>query len=314
MTVNNSAGVANCLWASSSSSSPSCVQTEHIIAGLILSGCCLVGVPTNIFVIASLGRRLRRTSITIHLLFSLAVSDILTLLCLPVGMVMFYNGFPLTDALCYLYFFFFFFCLSSGFITLVLMSIQRYFQVLHPKKWAWLSKRDQKVLVLGAWVLGALLSLPVLFCLRDDGAGDEGDARHSCTNLRIMPILEVVYSGLTVASYLILLYFYLRLVRGVNRVKLSNKYQSRMAKIILRILAASLAFSIPPLVLRVLHAVAALKESPHLLQLSKKLVFVECLYFLNPCLNPFLYFFSSRDRKGRDCSKGRESESCKDGF
>ncbi|KAF7648527.1 hypothetical protein LDENG_00155250 [Lucifuga dentata] len=83
-----------------------------------------------------------------------------------------------------------------------------------------------------------------------------------------------------------------------------------MTKRILCIIATSLAFSILPLTLRILHSAAKLAPSERLLQLSEKLVFLKCLYFCNHCLNPFLYFFVSWDcRKERNTEKQRKQKS-----
>uniref|UniRef100_UPI003AAA88C9 C-C chemokine receptor type 7-like n=1 Tax=Centroberyx gerrardi TaxID=166262 RepID=UPI003AAA88C9 len=264
-----------------------------IFACLVVGACCLLGIPANIVVIARLSCRLRHSTMTEHLFFNLAVSDLLFLLCIPAVAILIIAPYQF-------YFFFLFFCFSSGFFIVVLISVQRYYQVLHPQKWARLGQRGQWVLLLGMWVLAALLSLPALFL------PEESDVGISPRGLHILLVLGVVYISLPVFSYLVMITFYIRLVRGVNRRKFFNDSHSRMTKLIIRIIASSLAFSIPPLAYRMLQLAAILTHSDTLLELSDKLSFVSSFYFFKSCLNPFLYFFASRDRSGCDTERPME--------
>lgn len=103
--------------------------TSYVLAGVVAAASCLLGVPANVAIIAQLGRRVRGSSVTQRLFFSLALSDLLCLLCLPLGMYVFYSGTCLTDGLgeCLLYYFVF--CTTTDLNILVLISIQRYYQV-----------------------------------------------------------------------------------------------------------------------------------------------------------------------------------------
>lgn len=118
-------------YSSSGTPPTSCLRPSYIAACVIIGVSCLLGVPANIAVIVKLGRHLRGSSISQRLFFNLAVSDLLCLLCLPVGVEIFCNGPRLSHEACQLLFYSFFFCNTSGLNILVLISIQRYYQVCY---------------------------------------------------------------------------------------------------------------------------------------------------------------------------------------
>ncbi|XP_023273657.1 C5a anaphylatoxin chemotactic receptor 1-like [Seriola lalandi dorsalis] len=287
MSVNESSNTSS----NSPQSSGSIPDPWYIVAGVIVV-ICLLGIPANITVIIKLSRRLRGSSISQRLFFNLAVSDLLCLLCLPFGMLIFYSGSHMTYGVCRLVFYFFFFCVSSDLNILVLIGLQRYYQILHPNKWAKLDRTWQRLLLFSVWMLATLEAFPVVFSLTD--IKKEWTSTHSCSNHTITPFFEVVYIIFIVVSHLVLLSCYVLLVRGVNRAKMAKKKEPRATKLFIRIIAVSLAVAFFPLILRMLYVVALFKDSEELLHVSKMLTFVECFYFFNHCLNPFLYFFASQ--------------------
>ncbi len=132
MTVNGSSdffnsSISNCSF--SGTPLTSCLRPWYIAAGVVLAVSCLLGIPANITVIVKLSRHLRGSSISQRLFFNLAVSDLFCLLCSPVGMVVFFIAPHLTHGMCQLLFYFFIFCITSDLNILVLISIQRYYQV-----------------------------------------------------------------------------------------------------------------------------------------------------------------------------------------
>ncbi|KAG7240740.1 hypothetical protein INR49_026629 [Caranx melampygus] len=268
----------------------------YIVAGVIVV-ICLLGIPANIMVITKLGQHLRGSSISQRLFFSLAVSDLLCLVCLPFGMVIFYSGSHLPYSICQLLFYFFFFCVSSDLNILVLIGIQRYYQILHPQKWGRLARNWQRLLLSSVWMLAALEALPVVFSLTDMKTKKEWTGGHSCGDHSIAPAFEAVYIGFMILSHLALLTCYVLLVRGVSRAKMAEGKQPRATKLFIRIIAVSLAVAFFPFILRMLYVVALSTGNKDLLYISQMLTFVECFYFFNHCLNPFLYFFSSHYHK-----------------
>lgn len=149
------------------------------------------------------------------------------------------------------------------------------------------------------------MALPVVFFLKEVKSKDRQTESRSCRNQRVTPQLEAVYISFIACSHLILWSFYLLLVRGVKRTQMPNKKKPRVTQLFIRIIAVFLAVGFFPLVLRMLYVAASLIGSDKLLHVSKTLTFVECFYFFNHCLNPFLYFFASRHHRSESCSKRR---------
>ncbi|XP_026182164.1 proteinase-activated receptor 2-like isoform X2 [Mastacembelus armatus] len=175
--------------------------------------------------------------------------------------------------------------------------IQRYYQILHRDKWAKVTRIWQRLLLSSVWLLGALVALPVVFLLRDVNTEDEKTDGHSCNKQRIAPEFELVYIFFIVFSQLVLLSFYILLVRGLKRAQMPDKKQPKVDQLFIRIIAIFLACSVFPLIFRMLYVAEGFTKSDKLHHVSKMLTFVECFYFINHCLNPFLYFFASRYHK-----------------
>lgn len=166
-------------------------------------------------------------------------------------------------------------------------------QVLHPRKWANLGKRWQRFLLFTAWMLGALLALPVVFSLIKVKTEDKCTDGYSCNNRMITPALQIVYVLFIVFSQIVLLSFYLLLVRRVSQTQMPDRKPLRSTKIIITIIVVSLVVCFIPLILRVVH-VSVFFTADKVHHISKILTFAECFYFFKHCLNPFLYFFASR--------------------
>ncbi|MEQ2258952.1 hypothetical protein XENORESO_004900 [Xenotaenia resolanae] len=153
-------------------------------------------------------------------------------------------------------------------------------------------------------MLGGLLPLPLVLSLTDGKMGDEPSNRLSCRNKLITPQAEVVYMVIIISCQLVVLFFYVQLVRGVKKVQKSNEKKQKINKLFSRILAVSL-IDFLPLFARIVAIAAHSTGSKMLSDVSKNLTFIECFYFLNHCLNPLLYFFASRHQL-RDRGKKRK--------
>ncbi|XP_029351170.1 P2Y purinoceptor 8-like [Echeneis naucrates] len=280
-----------------SSSSLECLPTFsslpwYLIA--VVSVISLLGIPSNITVIGKLSWHLRGSNISQRLFFILAVSDLLCLLCLPIGLVVLHNGSPQVYVVCQLLVYIFFFCISADLNILVLIGLQRYFQIVRPDQWAKLSRNWQRLLLCSVWMLASLEALPVVFSLKHN----DNKSIPLCCGYRIAAAFEAAYIAFFVFGHLVLLSCYLLLVRRLNQTKMARKKLPRATKLFVRIIAVSLAVSFFPLIVRMLYVAALyIEDSDKLLEVSKKLTVVECFYFFNHCLNPFLYFFASRHEK-----------------
>ncbi|XP_038130662.1 apelin receptor B-like [Cyprinodon tularosa] len=295
--INTSSSVAfytNC--SSSSTFLLSCVHPAYIAAAVIATLSCLLGIPTNLLIIVKLSSRLRGTSMTKRLFFNLALSDLLSLFCVLVAGVIFATGPHLPHKLCQFFFYVFLFCVTSSSNILLLISIQRYYKILHHSKWGKLTRTWQRVLLSSVWMLGALLSLPPALLLNEKNKGDM-PSNSSCRNKEIHPTAELVYIAILMSGQLVLLFFYIKLVRGVKNIKMSDKLKQKINRLFSRILAVSLVDFLP-LIARLVAVAAHITHLEMLYDINKYLTCLECIYFLNHCMNPLLFFFASRHQLG----------------
>ncbi|XP_043964582.1 C-X-C chemokine receptor type 5-like [Gambusia affinis] len=282
----------------------SCTHPSYVAAGAIAVLSCLLGIPTNILTIVKLSSHLRGSSMTKRLIFNLALSDLLSLLCLVIAGAVFATGPHLTHGLCQLFFFVVLFCITSSSNILLLISVQRYYQILHHAKWEKVRRAWQRVLLSAVWGLGALLPLPLVFSLTEKTSGDAASNKTSCWNKMIKPQAEVVHVAIVMSAQLVVLVFYVKLVRGIRKVQMSDKKKQKINRLFTRILAVSL-IDFLPLFARVVAIAAHFTHSKTLSDVSRSLTSIEYLYFLNHCLNPLLYFFASRHQL-RDREKKRK--------
>ncbi|KAM4569215.1 P2Y purinoceptor 4-like [Odontesthes bonariensis] len=273
-----------------------CIPPWYLFAVVVVTVPCLFGIPANISVIVKLSRHLRGSTMSQRLFFNLALSDLLCLFCLLAGGIILLTELNSTlhSTLCQVLFYLFFFSLNSSLNILVLISFQRYYQILHHAKWAKVNRTWQRILLFSVWMLAALLALPPVFSLTEVKRETE---QPSCKSKRVTPEVEVIYIVYTVSCHLLLLFFCVLLVRGVKRLKMCDKKKRSVTKLFSRIIAVSLIVSFLPLMARVIYVTARLTESKNLLNVSKWITFIECFYFTNHCLNPWLYFFASLKQK-----------------
>ncbi|XP_030576059.1 C-C chemokine receptor type 9-like [Archocentrus centrarchus] len=269
----------------------SCLDPWYIAAGVVILLSSMLGIPANITVIGKLIQHVCDSSMSQHLIFSLTLSDLFCLLILLVGNIVFCLGLHLNLSICQLLFFLLFFCNITNSNILVLISIQRYYQVLRPEKWIKVVRTWQRVLLFSVWLLGALLAIPAVFFLSEVKNKEKRIDEGSCKNLRVSPVLEWSYILFTVYSHVVLLSCYPLLARKVNRIQRSSKEKLRITKLVLHIMAVSLVFAFIALIFRTVYVTLSLTASEKLLYMSKVLIFMECFYFFKHTLNPLLYCF-----------------------
>ncbi|KAK2845471.1 hypothetical protein Q7C36_010325 [Tachysurus vachellii] len=270
---------------SSNSSLIAPVATENLIATIVVAVCFILGVPGNIAVMVRLSGWLKRGSFTPRLMLSLAISDLLTLISLPIWIWALLHewvfGLVLCKRLSYLVFLSFY----CSILCVILMSMQRYIQVLHPEKWKKLGRKGKKILLIFSCYALILSNI----------SSDTGE-RRQCT-LRYRNKAESVATLIWeiiifVASFTIVSYFYFQLHRGVNN---SAFFSSNLlTKLVTRIVVCFFILWIPNQISDIVIIFAVLTGNDSLLRsaVSRENV-TTTLVFINGCVNPFLYAFSA---------------------
>ncbi|XP_076854762.1 leukotriene B4 receptor 1-like isoform X1 [Brachyhypopomus gauderio] len=265
-----------------------------LAASGVLGLCFAVGVPGNIAVLVVLARWLKGGRFTPRLMMSLAVSDLLTLLPLPVWIWALLNGWVFGLVLCKIFSYVIYWNIYCSVLCVTSLSVQRYLQVLHSQKWAKLRQKDQQVLVTAMWFLSATLASYVLIqrsVLRDDAGTLHCRQHYSSDTEKVTTLLleTLVLFGL---PFPLMVFFYCRLHQGVHHATFIRSH--RMTNLVSRIVVAFFIFWLPIHVNNVLLAAAVLLGRDGLLRFAQAGGnMAGALTFINSCVNPLLYAFSA---------------------
>ncbi|XP_076854760.1 apelin receptor B-like [Brachyhypopomus gauderio] len=273
------------------------VLPEYTAASAVLGLCFALGVPGNIAVLVALLWYVRADHFTPRLMMSLAVSDLLTLLPLPVWIWALLNGWVFGSVACKIFCYVIYWCLYSSILCVTLLSLQRYMQVLHSHKWATLGVRGQNGLLCGTWLVSGVLSS---YSLVQRVAGCDQYEIQSCLQLFQSDTEQVATSVweilVLVICFSTLVYFYVRLHRGVNQSPFFSS--NRMTTLLTRIVVVFFIFCSPIPICNVLVIVAVLRKSNSLLIIANQgSEIARAMLFVNSCVNPLLYTFSFRELK-----------------
>ncbi|XP_053337439.1 C5a anaphylatoxin chemotactic receptor 1-like [Clarias gariepinus] len=269
------------------------VSTEYLIASSVMAVCFILGVPANIAVIIRLAGWLKEGSFTPRLMLSLAISDLLSLLSLPVWIWSLLNDWIFGLVLCKLLFYLQSLGVYCSILCVILMSAQRYTQVLHPDKWNKLGRKGKKILLGGMWILSGVLSCyaPVQRTVSQNNVGRlqcSLDYRNDVERVGTLT-WEII---LFVLLFPTLTYFYFHLYQGVNN---SAFFSSRsLTKLVIRIVACFFIFWIPFQISNIVIITMLLTNNSFIKSAESVENITTALIFINSCVNPFLYAFSAR--------------------
>ncbi|XP_060763358.1 leukotriene B4 receptor 1-like [Neoarius graeffei] len=279
---------------SSNNSLTTSIPTGNLVASIVMAICFMLGVPGNIAVVVRLAGWLKGGSFTPRLMLSLAISDLLTLLPLPVWIWTLLHGWVFGVVLCKLLSYLLYFCMHCSILCVVLMSIQRYMQVLHPQKWNKLGRKGKKILLSGIWILSGVISSyappkeeEAALVQRTPSTNEERKLQcKQCYQNNVQTvatlILEII---ILMVSFLTLAYFYFRCHRGVNN---STFFSTNLiTKLVIRIMACFFIFWIPFHIINIVLIIAVLLENASLLRsIEAADNITTALVFINGCVDP----------------------------
>uniref|UniRef100_A0A8C1YQJ7 G-protein coupled receptors family 1 profile domain-containing protein n=1 Tax=Cyprinus carpio TaxID=7962 RepID=A0A8C1YQJ7_CYPCA len=273
---------------SSSSLNSTSWTTANLVSSGLMGLCFIVGVPGNIGVILFIVRHFKKDNFTVHLMLNLAAADILCLITLPVWI---YSDLESIDKVSCKFFIALVYCSAySSVITVTMLSLYRCLRIRHQHSQLWMSKRRERALLISGWALALLFSCPGV--LTQDII--EGESKMECerklesTASRIVALLESLLGFFLPFTIMLTSYYclYKTATQGAFR------YRHRPTKLVTRIVIVFFIFWAP-------HEIIKLEEICSLfLGLNPVLSFasdiVGGLTFINSCVNPFLYAFSSK--------------------
>ncbi|KAL3052669.1 hypothetical protein OYC64_005241 [Pagothenia borchgrevinki] len=263
-----------------------------LVPAVVLSICFLLGVPGNIAVIILKPNWQHLSSLSQSLMLNLAISDLICLLRLPLWIYTLLKGWTLGLVACKLLTYLMLCSIYSSMLSVTLLSVQRYLQVVHRQN---IFDRVGKMrLLVLLWLVTVILSIPVLVIrqvIRDQhGTSCTGSyAPPSQLVAVLLPKCLVGFVSISVVAF-----SYISVQRKVNQAAFFNNPQT--TRLITSIIVTFFVLWMPYYITDVLGVAAILLKNDGLWKfcLNSWNIFGS-LVFVNSCLNPLLYAFALKN-------------------
>uniref|UniRef100_A0A669AVX6 Zgc:194202 n=1 Tax=Oreochromis niloticus TaxID=8128 RepID=A0A669AVX6_ORENI len=271
--------------------SPKISWSTGVAPTVVMSICFLLGFPGNIAVIILKPDWETMSSLSQSLMLSLAVSDLLCMLTIPVWIYSLLNNWMIGLVSCKLIMYFVY-CTIYGslLLTVTVMSVQRYFQVVYLQRN--LNQVQAWKLLVPLWLVAMILSIPALVVRQLVEQSDWTYCKHQyCSVSQSMAVLltEIVVGFVSVSLNV---FSYIRLYREVSQAAFFNNPQT--TRLITSIIVTFFVVWVPCLAINVLGVAAISLNNKDLLKFCEEAWgTVTALTFANGAVNPLLYAFTS---------------------
>ncbi|XP_042081698.1 C-X-C chemokine receptor type 2-like [Haplochromis burtoni] len=278
------------------------LDSRGLVPAVVMSICFLMGFPGNIAVIILKPNWENMSSLSQSLMLSLAVSDLLCLVTLPLWIYSFLYGWTFRLVGCKIITYFVYCSLYTSLLTLTVLSVQRYLQVVHLQRS--LNRVRAKMLLLPLWLASMILSTPALVFrqLSEDQRWTTCSNQYSFEGQRMAVVLSETLVGFVSLS--VIVFSYINLYRKVSRAVLFNNPQT--TRLITSITVTLVVLWAPYLVINVISMAAISLKNEGLLKFCDDIRrTVAAIIFVNSALNPLLYAFTS-NRLSSLCHKSAQ--------
>uniref|UniRef100_A0A3B4GBJ5 G-protein coupled receptors family 1 profile domain-containing protein n=1 Tax=Pundamilia nyererei TaxID=303518 RepID=A0A3B4GBJ5_9CICH len=200
------------------------LDSRGLVPAVVMSVCFLMGFPGNIAVIILKPNWENMSSLSQSLMLSLAVSDLLCLVTLPLWIYSFLYGWTFRLVGCKIITYFVYCSLYTSLLTVTVLSVQRYLQVVHLQRS--LNRVRAKMLLLPLWLASMILSTPALVFrqLSEDQRWTTCSNQYSFEGQRMAVVLTETLVGFVSLS--VIVFSYINLYRKVSRAVLFNNPQT----------------------------------------------------------------------------------------
>ncbi|XP_068564371.1 leukotriene B4 receptor 1-like [Cebidichthys violaceus] len=263
-----------------------------LIPALVLSLCFLLGVPGNIAVIILRPNWQHLSSLSQTLMLNLAVSDLLCLLTLPLWIYTLLYSWTLGLVACKLLAYLVYCCLYGSLLTVTVLSVQRYLQVVQLQKC--FDQVGKKRMLGLLWLIAMILSIPSLVVrqLISDQHLITCDSHFSSPAQRVAVLLSETLPGCV--SITVLVFSYISLHRKVNQAAFFNNPQT--TRLVTSIIVTFFVLWMPYHITNMVGVAAiSLNNDTLLKSCVDSWSIVGALVFVNSFINPLLYAFASRN-------------------
>lgn len=259
-------------------------SAHNLVSGL-MGLFFVVGVPGNIAVIVLIVRQFKKENFTVHLMLNLAVADILCLITLPGWIYSELNS--IGQVTCKFFTALVYCSMYSSVITISALSVYRCLRIRHPQMWSRMDKRQGRALLFTSWVLALVFSCPGVFT--QEMIEGECERNLNSNGRLIVAALESLFGFVLPLIIILTCYYYLHKIM-TQRLK---KHRQRLTQLVTRIIIMFLICWAPHHIIKLTDIFAKfLGSEPPVSNVSE---IAGCLTFLNSCVNPFLYAFSSKN-------------------
>lgn len=273
--------------------SPVSWDSSHLVPAVVLSICFLLGVPGNIAVIILKPNWQHLSSLSQYLMLNLITSDLLCLLTLPLWIYTLLYSWTLGLVTCKLLSYVVYCSIYGSLLTVTALSVQRYLQVVYLQKY--LDRAGKKRMLVLLWLVAMILSTPSLVVqqLTKDERWTTSCQPQYSSQAQWMAVL-LTESLLGFGSLSVVAFAYICLHRKVNQSAFFNNPQT--TRLVVSIVVAFFVLWMPYHTINVLAVAAISLKNEGLLKFCMdSWNIVGALTFVNSCLNPILYMFTSRN-------------------
>ncbi|KAF3849741.1 hypothetical protein F7725_019460 [Dissostichus mawsoni] len=236
--------------------SPTSLVSIHLVPVVMLSICFLLGVPGNIAVIILKPNWQHLSSLSQSLMLNLAISDLICVLPLPLWIYTLLYSWTLGLVVCKLLTYFMFCSLYSSLLTVTLLSVQRYLQVMNLQNC--LDRAGRRRLLVLLWLVTMILSIPALVIRQviEDQHGTHCTDSHAPPSQLVAVLLSECLVGFFSIS--VVAFSYMGLHRKVNQAAFFNNPQT--TRLITSIIVTFFVLWMPYYITNVLGVAALLQK------------------------------------------------------
>ncbi|KAM9355003.1 C3a anaphylatoxin chemotactic receptor-like [Pholidichthys leucotaenia] len=266
------------------------LNARGVAPAVVLSLCFLLGFPGNIAVTV-LKPWQHLSILSQNLMLNLAVSDLLSLVTLPLWSYSLLYSWTFSLVACKLLAYLVYCSICSSLLTVMVLSIQRYLQVVQNRRLL-LRKGARMVLLILLWLVAMILSTPYLVVQQLITHQNRTSCKHkfSSDSQRLALLLTEFTVGFT--SCCIIAFTYFRLCRKVTQAAFFSNPPT--IRLFTSIIMAYFSLWLPYHALNILGVAAIALKNEGLMKFFKDTGhIVTSLTFVNSCLNPILYAFNS---------------------